>query len=60
MSIGYQSRSAADKDGAIVCVYRDHNYKLIHIKASKVGDNGIEPNVFYTLDEHGEFVKVAS
>jgi hypothetical protein len=57
MSIGYGSKSMADKGGAIVCVYRDENWNLIHIRASKVGDNGVKPNVFYTLNSNGDFVE---
>ena len=37
----------------------DENYgRLIHIRASKVGDNGIKPDAWYSLDENGEFVEV--
>ena len=30
----------------------------MHIKASKVGENGIKANTWYTLDTDGEFVEV--
>ena len=43
---------------AIVCVYRDDDGSLIHIRASKVGENGIKPNTWYTLNKDGEFVEV--
>ena len=59
MSIGYQSRSSAGEGGAIVCVYRDSDFNLVHIRASKVGDNGIKPDTFYTLNASGEFVEAA-
>ena len=59
MSIGYGSRSCAGEGGAIVCVYRDDSWNLAHIRASKVGDNGIKPDTFYTLDAQGEFKEVA-
>jgi putative uncharacterized protein (fragment) len=39
-------------------VYHNINGDLTHIKASKVGENGIKPDVFYTLNENGEFVEV--
>jgi hypothetical protein len=59
MSIGRSSSSSAAEGGAIVCVYRDANCSLVHIRASKVGENGIEPNIAYTLDSAGEFVAVS-
>ena len=58
IAIGWDSKSKADNGGAIVCVYRDSNGDLIHIKASKVGENGIKANTWYTLDADGEFVEV--
>ena len=58
IAIGRNSKSKADNGGAIVCVYRDCNGNLIHIKASKVGENGIKANTWYTLDADGEFVEV--
>ena len=60
IAIGRNSKSKADNGGAIVCVYRDSNGDLIHIKASKVGENGIKANTWYTLDADGEFIKVDS
>ena len=58
IAIGRNSKSKADNGGAIVCVYRDCNGNLMHIKASKVGENGIKANTWYTLDADGEFVEV--
>ena len=60
IAIGWNSKSKADNDGAIVCVYRDCNGNLMHIKASKVGENGIKANTWYTLDANGEFIEVES
>ena len=57
-SFGYGSKSMSDETGAIVCVYRNDEGELIHIRASKVGENEIKPNVWYALDENGEFVEV--
>ena len=56
-ALGYSSKSKAGESGAIVCVYRDYDNELIHIRASKVGDNGIEAGKWYTLDENGEFIE---
>jgi hypothetical protein len=33
--------------------HRDSEWNLTHIFASKVGENGIQPDVFYRLDENG-------
>ncbi|MBN3043471.1 hypothetical protein H4F47_11160, partial [Pectobacterium brasiliense] len=56
-ALGEQSKAKASEGSAIVCVYRNDDGELIHIRASKVGDNGIKPDVFYTLNEDGEFVE---
>ena len=56
-AFGYESKAKAGESGAIVCVYRNDDYELIHIRASKVGDNGIEAGKWYTLDENGEFIE---
>ena len=58
VALGWQSKAKASIDGAIVCVYRNDNGELIHIKASKVGENNIKADTWYTLDEIGEFVEV--
>ena len=56
-ALGYESKAKAGESGAIVCVYRNDDNELIHIRASKVGDNGIEAGKWYTLNESGEFVE---
>ena len=53
ITTGLDSQSKADNGGAIVCVYRDRNGNLMHIKASKVGENGIKANTWYTLNANG-------
>lgn len=30
----------------------------MHIRASKVGENGIKPMTWYTLDKDGNFIEV--
>ena len=58
-SLGTKGRASATAGNAIVLCYRDENDgRLIHIRASKVGDNGIKPDVWYSLDENGEFFEV--
>ena len=43
--------------GAIVCINRNSDGSIRHIRASKVGENGIKADVFYTLNANGEFVE---
>ena len=58
IALGWQSKAKASIDGAIVCVYRNDDGELIHIKASKVGENNIKADTWYTLDDFGEFIEV--
>ena len=60
VALGWQSKAKAGIDGAIVCVYRNDVGDLIHIKASKVGENNIKADTWYMLDSDGEFVEVDS
>ncbi|EAY5072840.1 hypothetical protein KR64_20945 [Salmonella enterica] len=55
-AFGIEGKARASEGGAIVLCYRDEDGELIHIRASKVGDNGIMPNTWYQLNEDGEFV----
>lgn len=56
-SLGIEVKARASEGGAIVLCYRDEDGELIHIRASKVGENGIMPNTWYQLDKDGEFVE---
>ncbi|HED0230869.1 TPA: hypothetical protein R4H23_004482 [Salmonella enterica subsp. enterica serovar Mbandaka] len=55
-AFGIEGKARASEGGAIVLCYRDKDGELIHIRASKVGENGIMPNTWYQLNEDGEFV----
>ncbi|EDJ9423421.1 hypothetical protein GFN62_07145 [Salmonella enterica] len=55
-AFGIEGKARASEGGAIVLCYRDEDGELIHISASKVGENGIMPNTWYQLNEDGEFV----
>ena len=57
LGAGFQGKAMAAETGAIVLVYRNTDDEIIHIRASKVGENGIKPNVWYSLDEEGELVE---
>ena len=56
-ALGAESKAKAAAGGAIVCVYRNDDDDLIHIRAAKVGDDGIKADTWYTLDDKGEFVE---
>ena len=54
----WNGKAMASENGAIVIIRRDDDGNITHIKASKVGENDIEANVWYSLDEVGNFIKV--
>ncbi|HHH0018987.1 TPA: hypothetical protein ACPZCB_004494, partial [Yersinia enterocolitica] len=58
-SFGESGKAKASESGAIVLCYRNDDGEIIHIRASKVGENGIKPDVWYSLNEDGEFEEVA-
>ena len=57
-ALGFESKAKASGGGAIVCVFRDDEGRLLHIRSSKVGENGIKPDTWYMLDENGNFIEV--
>ena len=58
-ALGIEGKAKAGISGAIVLCYRNDEGHLIHIRASKVGENGIKPDAWYSLDENGEFIETA-
>ena len=56
-ALGAESKAKAAAGGAIVCVYRNDDDDLIHIRSAKVGDDGIKADTWYMLDDTGEFVE---
>jgi hypothetical protein len=60
MACGFGGKAMAGETGAIVLVNRNNNGEIVHIRASKVGDNGIKPGVWYQLNSDGEFVEVGT
>ncbi|HGQ7806897.1 TPA: hypothetical protein ACL1ZF_004932 [Pseudomonas aeruginosa] len=56
-SLGIEGRARASAGSAIVLCHRDGEGRLIHIRASKVGENGVEPDTWYQLNAEGEFVE---
>ena len=57
-ALGIGGKAKAGVGGSIVLCHRKSNGDLLHIRSSKVGENGVKPNVLYSLDESGEFVEV--
>lgn len=61
-ALGPNSTATAGEGGAIILTYweQDKEYKwhLIAIRSSKVGENGIKPNVTYRLNRACEFEEV--
>ena len=58
MACGFDGRAMAGETGAIVLAHRNEDGEIIHIRSSKVGENGIKPYTWYQLNEAGEFVEV--
>ena len=57
IATGYESKAKACAGSAIVLVNRDDNGNIRHIRASKVGYNGVKPDLFYMLDANGNFAE---
>jgi len=60
LSTGKNGRAMSIDGGAIVLVHRDNDGHILHILASKVGENGVKAGVWYTLDATGEFVEAGA
>ena len=56
--LGIANKALSSKFGAIVLVCRDDEGNIVAIRASKVGENGIKPDTWYSLSADGEFVEV--
>ncbi|HAG0017526.1 TPA: hypothetical protein G8O67_004912 [Salmonella enterica] len=57
-AFGIEGKARASANSAIVLCYRNDEGELIHIRASKVGENGIKPDTWYTLNADGQFVEI--
>ena len=58
IACGAESRVMGAESAAIVLVYRNpETGAIVHIRASKVGENGIKPGVWYSLNSNGDFVE---
>jgi hypothetical protein len=59
MATGWEGRARGAAGCAIVLVNRDDDLNIRHIRAAKVGEHGIKPDTWYSLDANGEFVEVS-
>ena len=63
MACGIAGKAKASEGSAIVLCYRDADAggdkygRIVHIKAAIAGQDGIRPDVWYSLNEAGEFVE---
>ena len=55
-AIGFRAKARAAEGGGIALAEYDDEGKLIDMRASMVGQNGVKPGVWYRLDG-GEFVE---
>jgi len=56
IATGRFGKAKGAKGCAIVLVHRDESGNILHIRAAKVGENDIQPDTYYALNESGEFV----
>ena len=57
IATGFYGKAKAAEGCAICLVNRDDDGNIRHIRAAKVGDQGIKADTFYTLSDEGEFVE---
>lgn len=57
IAAGIKSKARACIGSAIVLVNRDEDGEIRHIRPAKVGEDGIKPDIWYLLDDNGEFVE---
>ena len=55
--LGRRGKAMAGEGGAIVIAHRDDDGNLLGVKGAMVGQDGIKPGVWYTLDADGRFVE---
>jgi hypothetical protein len=59
MASGYEGKAMGALGNALFLVNRDDDYVIRKVGAAIVGENGIKPNVWYSLNDAGEFVEVS-
>ena len=56
-ALGMASKAMAGEKGAIVLAHFNDDGELVHIRASKVGENGVAAGKWYLLGAEGQFVE---
>ncbi len=54
---GYRCRGSAGEGGVIALTWWDEKAERPRVSVAYVGENGIKPNTFYSLDDKGKFVE---
>uniref|UniRef100_UPI002234A0AD DUF7666 domain-containing protein n=1 Tax=Acinetobacter calcoaceticus TaxID=471 RepID=UPI002234A0AD len=57
IATGYEGKAKASEGSAIVLTHRNSDGEILHIRASKVGENGVKADTWYQLDANGQFVE---
>lgn len=57
MASGANGKACGVIGTAIVLVNRASDGSILHIRASKIGENGLKADIWYSLDDAGEFVE---
>jgi hypothetical protein len=60
VATGWEGQARAAAGCAIVLVNRADDLSIRHIRAAKVGDDGIKPDTWYRLNAEGQFEEVAA
>ena len=55
--LGRYGKAMAGEGGAIVIAYRDDSGELLGVKTAMVGQDGIKPGIWYSLDKSGNFIE---
>ena len=55
--LGNRGKAMAGDGGAIVIAHRDNSGELLGVKTAMVGQDGIKPGIWYSLDESGNFIE---
>lgn len=57
LAAGSRGKARAAKGSAFALIYRDNEGRILRVVSAIAGQDGIKPEVFYTLDESGQIVE---
>jgi len=58
ISAGFDGRAMGGDGCAICLINRDGDGQIRHVRATKIGDHGTRPGIWYRLNDQGEFEEV--